>query len=125
MVNAHSLRVGLLVRVRTSLAGVLAASLYVGGAGASQNLPGWHRLVHQPSLNTVRTADLMLTDGTVIAHPTPEWLPGNRWFRLTPDQFGDYVNGTWTQIASSTDSRMFMGSTVLRDGRVFVAGGEY
>jgi len=63
---------------------------------------------------------LLLPDGTVMAADG-----GNSWFRLTPDLNGNYVNGSWTTLASMHDSRLYYSSQVLRDGRVFVAGGEY
>jgi hypothetical protein len=49
----------------------------------------------------------------------------NRWWRLTPDQFGSYANGSWRQLADSHVSRTFYASSVLADGSVVVCGGEY
>ncbi|HVN03286.1 MAG TPA: kelch repeat-containing protein, partial [Bryobacteraceae bacterium] len=49
------------------------------------------------------------------------------WYILTPDQSGNYVNGTWTQAASlpsGYDPDAFS-SAVLADGRLVVVGGEY
>jgi autotransporter-associated beta strand protein len=64
---------------------------------------------------------LLLSDGTVMCQNS-----GNAgWYRLTPDIHGSYVNGTWTTIAPMHDSRRYYGSQVLRDGRVYVSGGEY
>ena len=64
---------------------------------------------------------LLLTDGSVMAQSGG----GNAWFRLKPDIHGSYVNGTWTTLASMHDTRQYYSLQVLRDGRVFVAGGEY
>jgi len=66
---------------------------------------------------------LQLTDGTVI-------FQGNNqtdWWKLTPDNFGSYVNGTWSQIASlpSGYSPLYFSSAVLADGRAVIVGGEY
>src|SRR5579872_6475371 len=66
---------------------------------------------------------LQLTDGTVI-------FQGNNqtdWWKLTPDAFGSYVKGTWSQIASlpSGYSPLYFASAVLADGRVVIVGGEY
>ena len=64
---------------------------------------------------------LLLSDGTVMANN------GNTmsWYRLTPDSAGHYVNGTWSTLQPMHDSRLYYSSQVLKDGRVFVAGGEY
>jgi hypothetical protein len=66
---------------------------------------------------------LLLTDGTVIVQDAgcPDW------WRLTPDNTGSYVNGTWTQIASLPPgySPLYHSSAVLPDGRVIIEGGEY
>lgn len=61
---------------------------------------------------------MLLTDGTVI-------FLGQPCSRLTPDIHGSYVNGTWSTLAPMHDSRTYYSSQVLRDGRVFVCGGEY
>ncbi len=66
---------------------------------------------------------LLLPDGTVMA-ATYNGSPGNAWYRLSPDTQGHYVNGVWSALAPMTDTRIYYSSDVLRDGRVFVAGGE-
>ena len=68
-------------------------------------------------------AALLMTDGTVMVN---QWCSGN-WFRLTPDNFGSYVNGTWSQAASmpSGYAPYAFSSAVLADGRLVVLGGEY
>jgi hypothetical protein len=72
---------------------------------------------------------LLLSDGTVLAANNPTSLDGlgwgNDWFRLTPDTTGSYLNGNWTKLNPSIDTRGFFSTEVLQDGRVFVAGGEY
>jgi hypothetical protein len=51
----------------------------------------------------------------------------NAWYRLTPDNTGSYINGTWTQLASMVSGYrpLYFASAVLADGRVIVEGGEY
>jgi hypothetical protein len=78
---------------------------------------------------------LLLTDGRVLVKSdwdapfsfscTCPGDPGNTWNMLTPDSHGSYINGTWTTVAPMADTRVFFASQVLRDGRVYVAGGEY
>jgi hypothetical protein len=66
---------------------------------------------------------LLMPDGTVIAAQL--FSDGSAWYRLTPDTHGNYVSGTWSSIASAHYSRLYFASAVLKDGRAFVAGGEY
>ena len=64
---------------------------------------------------------LLLTDGTVMCQESGT----RRWWRLTPNALGIYWSGTWSRLADSPTSPRYFASAVLRDGRVFVAGGEY
>ena len=83
-------------------------------------MPGtWQPLANQPAFNA--STMLLLTDGTVMCQEAG----GTAWWRLTPDEWGDYTNGTWSPLAPMIDSRLYYASAVLADGRVFVAGGEY
>jgi hypothetical protein len=79
----------------------------------------WQQLSHQPSFGAGTM--LLLTDGTVLAFQSN----GKEVWKLAPDQSGNYVNGTWTQLASMAHTRLYFASAVLADGRVLVAGGEY
>jgi hypothetical protein len=65
----------------------------------------------------------LLTDGTVIVQQTCT----GKWYKLTPDIKGSYVDGTWTAIASmpSGYAPLYYASQVLNDGRFIVNGGEY
>jgi hypothetical protein len=67
---------------------------------------------------------LVLTDGTVAVHDSQE---GGKWWRLTPDSTGSYVNGTWSQRAQLPPGYepTFFASAVLADGRLVIIGGEY
>jgi hypothetical protein len=69
-------------------------------------------------------AAFLLTDGTVMVHQ--EQSPTDAWYKLTPDNTGSYVNGTWSALAPIPFySPLFFGSAVLPDGRLLVEGGEY
>jgi len=68
---------------------------------------------------------LLLSDGTVMAAQNNGSTIGSGWYRLTPDSTGSYTNGTWSTLATAHNTRLYYSSQVLRDGRVFVAGGEY
>src|SRR5215475_2596067 len=80
-----------------------------------------HRLTHQAPDGSLIT--FQLTDGTVVVQGFTE----QDWWKLTPDNKGSYVNGTWTQIASlpSNYSPLYFASAVLADGRLVISGGEY
>ena len=93
---------------------------------ASSKIPPspWTPLTNQPSfLVDGASVPILLTDGTVLMQDTgfPDW------WKLTPDKFGSYVNGTWTQVASlpATYSPLYHSSAVLPDGRLIIEGGEY
>jgi hypothetical protein len=87
-----------------------------------------------PLLNKIPDANggvmvmLLLSDGTVMAKTDSckcDSLATSTWVKLTPDIHGSYVNGTWTAVTPMHDSRVYFASQILKDGRVFVAGGEY
>jgi hypothetical protein len=67
---------------------------------------------------------MLLSDGTVMVQG-PDNGTTNTWYKLTPNSSGSYVNWTWSSRASMHVSRLYYGSVVLPDGRVFVVGGEY
>ena len=95
-------------------------------------MASWNALANQPSFNA--DTMLLLTDGTVMCHEASS----ANWHRLTPDSSGSYQKGSWSSMASlpdnsaitsaqggPTDAPLYFASAVLRDGRVFTAGGEY
>jgi hypothetical protein len=92
--------------------------LLLAGLATAQS---WKPLVHQPTFQT--DTALLLTDGTVMMH---EYSTSN-WWRLTPNNKGSYVKGTWSKLGSmpSNYGPLYFASAVLPDGRVIVEGGEY
>jgi hypothetical protein len=97
---------------------VIALLLAVSSISLAQTIK---RLTHQPPDGAVLT--FQLTDGTVMAQGGAY----SDWWRLTPDDTGSYVNGTWTKLASlpSGYAPDAFASAVLADGRLIVEGGEY
>ncbi len=84
------------------------------------HLPGWWtKLAHNPGFDA--STMLLLTDGSVMVQEQG----GLRWKKLTPASNGSYVNGTWSDLAPMHHTRRYYASAVLKDGRVFVSGGEY
>ena len=70
---------------------------------------------------------LLLSDGSVICKSSGGGTDGygTIWNRLVPDSKGSYVNGTWSSINPMANSRLYFSSQILKDGRVYVSGGEY
>ena len=106
------------MRLKRTLALTLLVLMAWGTCALAQT---WTPLTNQPSFNA--STSLLLTDGTVLV----QQYSGNKIFRLTPDNNGSYVNGTWSQLASlpSNYAPLYYGSAVLPDGRVIFEGGEY
>jgi hypothetical protein len=80
----------------------------------------------QPTTNTAPVyagSSYLMTDGTVLVQNSG----AGSWVKLTPDQFGSYVNGTWSVVASMPTGYgpLYFASAVLPDGRLVVIGGEY
>ncbi len=68
----------------------------------------------------------LLSNGTVmVQNDNDGGTYGPTWYLLTPDSSGHYTNGTWTTLGNANDTRLFFASQLLKDGRLFVAGGEY
>ncbi len=80
----------------------------------------------QPLLLTDGTVMVQNCDGDGVTYPHT----GDVW-KLTPDIYGNYINGTWSKLASLPIINgqqyipLYFASQVLNDGRVIYAGGEY
>jgi hypothetical protein len=100
----------------------LGAALAVGSASAQS----WSPVHNVPNIGA--GAMQLLTDGRVLIHDesgnTGTW--GN-WWTLTPDNTGNYANGTWAQVATMPAGYgpLYFASAILPDGRYIVEGGEY
>jgi len=93
---------------------LLVASSFV----AAQTI---QRLSHQPPDGA--GIGFLLTDGTVMYQGNAE----SDWYKLTPDNTGSYVNGTWSRLANLPSGYVpdAFASAVLADGRLVIVGGEY
>lgn len=80
------------------------------------------KLINQPPGGGA-LVEFLLTDGTVMMQGNGDSV----WYKLTPDNTGSYVNGTWSQLASlpPTYEPLYFASAVLADGRLVISGGEY
>jgi hypothetical protein len=125
--NAFRTRFALLMAGVATAFGLLTMAPGARAQGATRsgldeaNSGTWARLTNQPTFQT--DTALLLTDGTVMVHQ----YSSQNWWRLTPDNTGSYLNGTWSQLASmaSNYGPLYFASAVLADGRVIVEGGEY
>ena len=63
-------------------------------------------MANQPTFNS--STMLLLTDGTVMCQNEN----ASDWWKLTPDQSGSYINGTWSQLASRPNSPEYYASAM-------------
>ena len=78
----------------------------------------WLPLTNQPGFNT--STMILLTDGRIMVQEEGTV----HWHALTPDDSGNYINGTWTTLSDMSVWRRYYASGVMKDGRVFICGGE-
>jgi hypothetical protein len=107
------------------LGSALLATLTLVGMGSAQK---WQALKTEPTFPVGAIA--LLSDGTVLLHEEQDSTP-QKWYKLTPDDTGSYINGTIKPIASLPIinkvqyAPFYFGSVVLPDGRYIIEGGEY
>ena len=97
---------------------LFALLLALSEAAASQTI---QQLTHQPPDGA--GICFLLTDGSVFCQGNAE----SDWYKLTPDNTGSYVHGTWAKMANLPSGYVpdAFASAVLADGRVVITGGEY
>jgi hypothetical protein len=97
---------------------VASLLLTLSSAAPAQKL---QNLLHQPPNGA--GIGFLMTDGTAIFQGNSQ----SDWWKLTPDNLGSYVKGTWSQIASLPSGYvpLYFASAVLADGRLVIVGGEY
>jgi hypothetical protein len=122
------------MRYLTLLATASSAVLglaFIGQAALGDTATGTFAQAGQggcPAVPAIHVAfPFLLTDGTVLIQDQTGQF--QNWWRLTPDNTGSYLCGTWTQLASIPNSfgygPRFFAAAVLPDGRFAIAGGEY
>jgi len=78
---------------------------------------------------------ILLSDGTVLIHNANTGSPNpaqpnlasasaSQWLRMSPDKNGKYENPSWSPTITMATAREFFASGMMRNGRVFVVGGE-
>ena len=87
-----------------------------GGKFVNPKTPNpWTNLTNPYPGSTGPSLLLLMTDGSVLVH---NWCTSD-WHRLSPDNKGDYANGTWSNVAAMPKDYkpFFFASQVLPDGR--------
>jgi len=110
------------MKAGSAILGVILCLALVGGgrdvtAAAAPAAPGTWKTGASAS-----GVSLLLTDGSILQQVS---FGSNQWQRILPKTDGHY---DWTHpvaVASMHETRGFFPSVVMKDGRVFVAGGEY
>src|SRR5204862_3247325 len=101
------------LRLKKGATALAATSLLASGSP-------WQLLTNQPPVLDYADCGpgnpILLTDGTVMVQDDG----CQDWWKLTPDEFGSYVNGTWTQLASTPAgySPLYHSSPPLPDRRI-------
>ena len=100
------------------LCSVAVFLLSISGLSLAQTT---QRLAHQSPGGCILA--FLLTDGTVLCQGNND----SNWYKLTPDNTGSYLNGTWATAASLPSGYVpdAFASAVLADGRLVITGGEY
>ena len=110
------------------LAQALAVSALIAVPAAVQ-AQTWTPLANTAKFNAASA--LLMMDGTVLVQDQGGGIGDGSgtgiWWKLTPDNTGSYVNGTWKKIAAmpSGYGPQFYASAVLPNGQVIINGGEY
>lgn len=103
--------------ISLSLTAVLILSLASLASAADK----WE-LLTTPAPTPFLDVMLLMPDGSVMILSAND---NQTWVKLTPDAYGNYVNGTWSTVGPMNIPRLYFASEVLPDGRVWVTGGEY
>ncbi len=84
----------------------------------------WQQISGPP--NAVAGTMLLLPNGGVMTEAA-DYNTNNAqdWYELQPNASGSYINGSWSQLASMSEPRLYFGSAVMPNDKVFVLGGEY
>jgi hypothetical protein len=121
MINCCNLS-GLLKKVRQCHFGrecrqIFLAMTLLLPAVAAPAAGTWTRVVAPPpdGMNSC----ILLSDGSVLG-----MNQSGACVKLTPNDRGSYVNGTWSTLAPMHDSRIYFSSQLLTNGNLWVAGGE-
>lgn len=85
----------------------------------------WQLMTTKPNLpNNVARVAWLLTNGKILVQTTQDDQRVN-WWTITPDNDGNYFDGTWNQVARTPDYNPWSyNGAILHSGNFFVTGGE-
>lgn len=104
----------------------LWSMLALSSLAATSAQAGWTPLNtgHQPPARMY--GYMLLMDGRVLCNECDSGLMSTvRWWTLSPDANGSYVNGTWARVGDALWTHLYFASCITPDGRILIAGGEY
>ncbi|MBL7772267.1 MAG: hypothetical protein JNM95_05385 [Chitinophagaceae bacterium] len=67
---------------------------------------------------------IVLSDGSVLCKTASGGGVGKTWTRLNPPSSNSYLNATWGTSTTMSNDRKRFSSQILKDGRLYVCGGE-
>ncbi len=107
---------------QTSGHGAAAIALAIAAFSHSAKAVGtWQKIPANPGTGAGSQGFWVLTDGSVLSTAQNSYS----WARLVPDATGSYVKGKWVTVPQSSYGRGAAQQYVLKDGRFYIAGGEY
>ncbi len=116
----------LLAILCTAIMSLSCSSRLTAGSWTSLTNPPPFATPIDPGLGSCNNP-LLLTDGSILVQNVGFSVVTGEIWKLTPDEFGSYVNGTWSQLASLPAGYTPYGyaSAVLKNGKVIFIGGEF
>jgi hypothetical protein len=109
-------------RLATALVSVAMVALFVCVGSAEAVGGSWRQITSVPN-GFLPGSMLVGLNGNVYIHQDNSGI----WYRLKPNNFGSYVKGGWTQLASMPGGYepLYYASQVLSDGKLLIEGGQY
>ncbi len=107
---------------KSSGPGSMAIALAILAFSHSAKAVGtWQKIPANPGTGAGSQGFWVMTDGSVLSTAQNSYS----WARLVPDATGSYVKGKWVTVPQSSYGRGAAQQYVLKDGRFYIAGGEY
>ena len=111
----------------TKMYSLFLSAAFILTAVLSNDLCGQGTWSPVTGINAAGGTAMTLSDGSIMVKTAAGGGDGigNIWDRITPNASGSYINGTWSSLPSMASTRLYISTQMLKDGRVYVTGGEY